>query len=1158
MPIDIASGAVHLEYEDVFIPGKLDLVWERSYNTEFLARQGTHLGQGWTCRYFSALTKKSDRFEFVKPDGSIEDLPDPDGIVAQGGTVRHIGAFLEIFQKSGRYIVQSWDVESGEIWRYCFAPEASGQPMPLLCIEDVTGQQGLDLIRDDRGRIISIRQRLEKRALLLEYSGGDLIRTVSLCGANGERQRLMRYEYDFAGRMSAVFNALDNADRYEYDHKDRLTREIAKHGGVFSYRYDNKGRCVWYSGLDRYDEKRLRFLDAAHFTELTDSYGATTRYRYLPSGQIVSEWNPLGAETKTAYDDDGRIISKTTPTGATTHYEYDEQGNRSKIVDPLGNASEFEFNHNHQPTILTDPNGNLWRRHYDERNRISTTIDPVEARWTLQYDENGNLIVLINPKGHSRTFRYVSGVLMEDTDWNGNPTHVEFDAFGRLSVETDPLGNTTRYSYDAVGNLVSVLLPDKAQIQAAYDSGGDLVRLVDPVGRVTTRRFGPCRRLLERVDPNGNKISYTWGTEPDRLEQVINEREEIYQLFYNDAGYCTREVSFDGREYQFAYDPLGWCIKTTNGAGETISIGRDPLGRIVSQALPNGDLASYAYDKLGNLSEAINSECDIRLERDIVGRLVREIQGDHWVNYSHDKLGEVTRMETDLGLQVDYELAPNGFWKGLHTSDGHVMQFSRDAVGREVERQLPGGLKLDMHYDPLGRLVEQRLARRGSGSFDASGWTQPTIRTLVHRSYALDASGLVQEIDDQYSGKTRYAYDPGERLLQVMKERGLDERFEHDVAGNLTRAVTEWKDRVEDEVFVYGAGNRLLNKGAIRYEYDAQGRLVCKAEGADTANPKNWRYEWDALDQLRSVIRSDGEVWRYGYDALGRRVRKNGPDDEVRFVWYGNVPVHELSGNGEDCRSWLFEQHSFIPLAQLKKGSIYSVITDHLGTPQEMVDSFGQIVWRLRSKAYGEKVFEGMGDISCPFRFQGQYFDCESGLHYNRFRYFDPDIGRFISQDPIGLVGGNNLYQYASNPIEWIDPLGLVNAPSTLPNEEGIYIVRNGSQSYVGQAGMGSGGGTFKQGMNDRLSSSSDPGQALLGTGQKVQFVRVNLGAATDVSERNNILRYYEAREYDKEKAAGQIMLNKNRPQDVSKTKTAEALIGKRGASASGRRSTCK
>jgi RHS repeat-associated protein len=342
-----------------------------------------------------------------------------------------------------------------------------------------------------------------------------------------------------------------------------------------------------------------------------------------------------------------------------------------------------------------------------------------------------------------------------------------------------------------------------------------------------------------------------------------------------------------------------------------------------------------------------------------------------------------------------------------------------------VERRLPGGLSLAQRYDPLGRLIEQRLARRGAGGYDTSGWGQPNGNALVQRGYSRDASGLVQAIDDRNSGKTSYAYDPGERLLQVLRERGPSERFEYDATGNITRAVTERQGEVEDAAFEYGLGNRLLRKGASRYEYDAQGRLICKIEDSDTPAPKTWRYKWDAMDQLLSVARPDGDVWRYGYDALGRRVRKTGPGDEVCFVWKGNVPVHELSGEGEKWTSWIFAQASFVPLAQVRNGDVYSVVTDHLGTPQEMVDGFGRIAWGIRSKAYGEKVLETTDGISCPFRFPGQYYDAESGLHYNRCRYYDPETARFIQSDPLRLASFANFYLYASNPVGWIDPWGL-------------------------------------------------------------------------------------------------------------------------------------
>jgi RHS repeat-associated protein len=1027
MAIDLATGNVHLEYEIAPIPGKLDLVWERLYSGTLFSRQPGLLGAGWTCRYESRLTRQADGFEFVTPAGASEWLRARDGVVERGETIRHYGACLEIFFQAGRYIVQSWDLESELILRYCFRPGLPGQSMPLSSIEDLTGQ-GLDLERDKNGRLSTIRQRLEKRFFRLDYYPSGLLQSVTLHAPNGQNQPLARYEYDVRGCLSAAFDALDYADRYEYGTQGRLTREITKHGGVFTYRYDDNGRCIRYSGLDRYEEKRLRFLDAARITEVADSYGATSRYQYLPSGQIVSEWNPLEAETRTEYDEHGRIIAKTSSNGATTRYSYDERGNRCQTVDALGQVYQLSFNDQHQAISLNDPADQTWRRRYDTKHRLIGTTDPTGGGWTIDYDADGNFVAVTNPKGHTRHFRYEGGVLAESSDWLGNVTRAKYDILGRLTTEIDPLGHTFGWRYDAVGNLIQIVRADGSQMNAAYDAGGNLVRLADPEGRASTYRYGPCHRLLGTTDGNGHQVKFVWGTEAGRLDQVINERGEVYRFVYNAAGHCTEEIGFDGRHLQRAYDAAGAVIRTTNGNGETIDIERDALGRIVGQQLPDGKTVSFSYDPLGNVIEAVNSDCTVVLERDTSGRLMREIQrteqGEHWVRYTLDAFGETTHLETDLGLQVDYELDANGRWSTLRTGDGHTLRFHYDAGGKEVERHLPGGFVFQQRHNPAGYLTEQCFGRRSSNRWpdlDPVGWVSLADDAAIRRVYTRDSSGLVTGINDRLSGGTSYSFDPGERLLQVMRERGLAERFEYDVTGNLTRNGTEGNNGV----VTYDPGNRLVGKGHTRYEHDAHGRLVRKIEQADSATPGIWIYQWDALDQLRAVTRPNGQTWEYAYDAFSRRVLKRGPKEEVRFVWSAHVPVQEKSSKHDHWRAHLFSQNSFVPLAQVQDRKFYPILTDHIGTPQEMANQAGEVVWKFRGKTFGEPAPDSDQAFQCLFRFQGQYYDSESGLHYNRFRYYDCSLGRYISADPIGIEAGQNLYVYGPNPVAWVDPLGL-------------------------------------------------------------------------------------------------------------------------------------
>ena len=197
------------------------------------------------------------------------------------------------------------------------------------------------------------------------------------------------------------------------------------------------------------------------------------------------------------------------------------------------------------------------------------------------------------------------------------------------------------------------------------------------------------------------------------------------------------------------------------------------------------------------------------------------------------------------------------------------------------------------------------------------------------------------------------------------------------------------------------------------------------------------------LEGVRSPHRY-GQWTRFTYDALGRRLTKLG-DATFHYLWNGNVPLHEwrtgeryedgsLKSYSEDLKTWLFEEESFVPLALIQDGKAYSIVCDQLGTPTEAYDEEGKEVWYRRLDMNGkilEETQPGLnpeGYVSIPFLFQGQYYDYETGLAYNRFRYYDPELGRYISQDPICFASGIlSLHSYVEDTNQIIDPLGLIH-----------------------------------------------------------------------------------------------------------------------------------
>jgi RHS repeat-associated protein len=204
----------------------------------------------------------------------------------------------------------------------------------------------------------------------------------------------------------------------------------------------------------------------------------------------------------------------------------------------------------------------------------------------------------------------------------------------------------------------------------------------------------------------------------------------------------------------------------------------------------------------------------------------------------------------------------------------------------------------------------------------------------------------------------------------------------------------------------------LLEANGTHYFYDAEGNLVRKL----AATGQEWYCQWSEAGRLTSVLRPDGQLVRFTYDALGRRLSKHYRGQVTRWVWDGNVPLHEWTSleveetNVEDVITWLFEEDSFTPLAKLQGQQHYSVVSDHLGTPLELHGGGDTPVWTAELDSYGRvRRREGEG-TACPFRFQGQYEDQETGLYYNRFRYYDPEAGQYISPDPIGLMAVTPLF----------------------------------------------------------------------------------------------------------------------------------------------------
>ncbi|WP_441656236.1 RHS repeat-associated core domain-containing protein [Fibrella musci] len=635
----------------------------------------------------------------------------------------------------------------------------------------------------------------------------------------------------------------------------------------------------------------------------------------------------------------------------------------------------------------TDPLGAQTRYVYDEQGRLITVVNALEQTTQLRYDERHQLAHIITPDEQIRSRGY--------------------DALGRLTTLTDPMGAVQVRRYDRSGQLVQLTEPDGTQQTLVYDGVGNVIEARQSEQLVTFTYTGQSR--LSQRRQAGQQVGFSYDKE-GRLTGLTNEAGLLYRFGLDANGQVVEEEGFDGLLRRYERDAAGRVTTVLRPADRYTTYAYSPTGQIRTVQYSDGTTERYDYDEVGALIRAENEATTVRLERDALGRVRWESQGEHWVEYSYDALGQRTQVRSSLGadLALAYDALGNvrqmaaGSWQA---------RFGYDSRGLEVQRTLSGNLQIGWQRDAAGRPTQQRIT---AGS-----------HATRQRTYQWQTGDILSQIEDSMTGITRYEHDVFGALTNAHYGDGSQEVRRSDAVGNLYES--EAKDDRQ-----YGPGGQLLSSREATYHYDAEGNLTQKM----TRQGEVWHYEWAGNGMLTSVLRPDGHRVSFTYDALGRRLSKRYKGKTTYWLWEGNKPLHEwaelgLDGtNTEAIITWLFEENSFAPIGKLQGASRQSILTDHLGTPLDMVDQGGQRTWSAQTTAYGRVRIQEGTRAACPFRFQGQYEDVETGLYYNRFRYYDPQQGGYVSQDPIGLKGGMGLYSYVENPATWKDVAGLSGMPS--------------------------------------------------------------------------------------------------------------------------------
>ncbi|MGW7413040.1 putative T7SS-secreted protein [Streptomyces sp. NPDC054863] len=1023
-PIDLATGVMYLPQWDLTLPGTLPLAFTRRVASDY--RSGRWFGPSWSSTADQRLEIDSEGVVLVCEDGLLLPYPHPAPgvpVLPTHGPARPLDT-----DAAGNYTVT--DPDTGRVQHFT----TTGPHLALLTQIDDRNGNWITFEYTEESVPTAIVDSAGRHLQLTTDQGRITALHLAGAAADGSDQEIVRYGYT-DGHLTSVTNSSGLPLVFTYDERARVTSWTDTNDRRYDYAYDDQDRCISEGGTEGHVALRVTYDDidpetGLRVTTATTGSGAVHRYLVNDASQIVAEIDPLGAVTRYARDRRHRLLSRTDALGGVTRFEHDDEtGAVTRVIRPDGREATAVHNALGLPVRVTGPDRLTIRQEYDERGNRTLFTTPSGTTFRYTYDAAGRPLSATDPLGNTTRLQSdAAGLPVEITDPLGAVTRYERDLFGRPVAITDALGATTRLEWTVEGQMSKRTDPDGSTQMWTYDGEGNCTSHTNPLGATSRYEYTHFDLMSARTGPDD--VRYEFEHDLDlRLTRVRNPQGLTWDYSYDTAGRLTTESDFDGRLLHYAYDATGQLVSRTDGLGQTVRIDRDVLGRAISKTV-DGSLTTYTYDLFDQLAEVSGPDATVSFLRDRYGHLKSETVNGRTLSYGHDQLGRRTSRRTPSGSVSSWAYDSTGRRTTL-TASGRTLAFEYDAVGHELARHTGETVTLTTAYDALGRPTEQQVTGAG--------------RSIQRRAYAYRADGKLTRTDDQLSGPATYTLDRVGRVTTVTAPF-WHESYAYDAAGNQSAAAWSASHPGQESTGTRDyTGTTLTRAGTVRYEHDALGRTTLRQKRRLSRKPDTWHYTWDVENRLSAVTTPDGTHWRYLYDPLGRRTAKQrlAPDGDVLeqtdFTWDGTTLCEQTTTSTtlSNRLTLTWDHKGLHPLTQTERITaddttqteiderFFSIVTDLVGTPRELIDEQGDIAWRARSALWGTTTWPTTSTTYTPLRFPGQYFDPETGLHYNFHRHYDPETARYLSPDPLGLAPSPNPVGYVGNPLRQSDSSGL-------------------------------------------------------------------------------------------------------------------------------------
>jgi len=818
-------------------------------------------------------------------------------------------------------------------------------------------------------------------------------------------------ETDDRHRPLKVTDAVGRTYNYERDEDSNITRRTRPNSSVVDSTYDDQGNLL---------------------TRIEQFNNAQYQYTYDQHSKLTSYTNPNNHTTTYNRDAQGNVETLVNHLGHTTTYEYDTRGLVDKVVTP--NLLEIVYTYNTQglvETITETPpasspgNVRVTQYSYDDAGQTTQTITPDGITLNMEYDDKGRLINVTDNLGQSVEYTYdgYNNLIKSDTKNSDNSLALELEK---------AFDNRNRYIETRLPHAGS----EESVTKQILDNNSNLTSLTDPNGNSSSNQYDDEDRLIENTHRLNGVTKYEYDTN-SRLTKVTAPNGVITQYTYDVLGRRLEEISPDRGIRVYTYDGNNNLLTSTDGRGITVTFTYDDLERPLTKTYPNSiasktEDVTYVYDNcpfgLGRICQRTDESGTWSYEYDAFGNIVKETKVELGVSYvteyQYDDGDRITQITYPTGRIVDYSRDGIRRVEAISADINGVSQEIVSGIEYRGDNKMTqctfgNGLVDDRSYDLQGRLLTQTLGSIDTRNYSYDKNSNMLSRTTTPQNSVYSYDALDRVIGDQMdtTDTFQYEYDLNHNRQMKIQSADFADSYVYEINSNrLNRQDTfttgTLPATVADRMYVYSDTNRIfqvLDNGLLSAEY--------------IYNDNGQRTRKVVYDNSVSPVTSTTTV--YHYDVMGYFIAET--DD------LGNVIKDYIWNEG------------LVPVAQINVvigvDTIHYLHTDHLMTPRFATNASQQISWRWEGEAFGETEDQAiLSEVN--LRFPGQYFDRETGEHYNWNRYYRAGIGRYLRSDPIGLHKEINTFSYVDgNPLTKLDYSGLsIVAPPVTGVIDGVGL----------------------------------------------------------------------------------------------------------------------